>query len=344
MKKRALITGVNGQDGALLAKLLCEKNYEVFGGCRNTSDSSTWRLVDVGVSDSPNFNLRRMDVNEYESCLSVINEIEPDEIYNLAAQSSVIESFRNPHQTSQVNVLGCMNLLEGIRALNPEIKFFQPGSSEIFGGSNGQLSHEGSDFNPKSPYGFSKMLAYFEVLNYRKNFDIFATNGILFNHESSLRAPDFVSRKISIAVARIAQGSQEVLQLGSLESSRDWGYAPEYVHGIWQMLQHDEPDDFILATGESKSVREFAINCFSQIGVDLEFQGEGPDEVGLCSATGRRLVDVNPAFIRKTDPLVVVGDASKARRVLGWVATSGLSDIAREMVGFDLRRLSSNKS
>jgi GDPmannose 4,6-dehydratase len=289
--------------------------------------------------DEASFQLTDIDITDLHACQKVIEDFQPDEVYNLAAQSSVGDSLTEPLMTNMINSIVPLNLLEAIRTVNPAIRFFQPGSSEMFGESEGGPSNEESVFAPKNPYGFSKLSAHNQVLNYRDTYGIFAANGILFNHESSLRSPAFVSRKISSGVARVHLGYSDCLELGSLHSQRDWGYAPEYVNGMWLILQHSVPEDFVLATGKSDSVGDFAKACFLQIDVNLEFTGQGNREVGICSKSGKTLVKVNPTFVRSKDVQKVVGDASKAWQFLGWQSSVNLAELSKIMVSCDISRL-----
>jgi len=339
LNKRALITGVTGQDGAYLALLLCAKGYDVVGTSRKSVVDAHWRLAELGLEKFSNFVLVDLDVTDLESCKQILLETKPDELYNLAAQSSVVRSFEDPYFTHQVNSTGALNVLEAIRQINPEIRYLQPGSSEMFGDPGAKRITESSFFFPSSPYGSAKLDAYFHAINYRNSFNLFAANALLLNHESPLRGPDFVTRKISIAVARIALGSDQPLTLGALDSSRDWGYAPEYVEGMWRILQHSNPDDFVLATGKHDPVGEFARQCFLQVGIDIVYEGSGADMIGLCSKSGRTLVKVDPQFIRARDSPQIVGDYSRAEENLGWSPSFGIKDIAQVMVTADLSRL-----
>lgn len=336
--RTALVTGVTGQDGAYLALCLLEKGYTVFGAFRRTSSVNFWRLQELGIDQHPRLRLVEFDLTDQGGALALLNRAQPDEVYNLAAQSFVGVSFEQPATTAQITGLGALYLLEAIRLVNPKIRFYQASTSEMFGKVQAIPQCEATPFYPRSPYGVAKLYAHWMTVNYRESYGIFGSSGILFNHESPLRGREFVTRKITDAVARIALGRQEVLELGNLDAQRDWGFAQEYVEGMWRMLQVDVPDTFVLATGRTVAVREFVRMAFAAVGVVLEFRGEGASEVGVDVASGLVRVRVNPAFYRPAEVDLLVGDPARARAVLGWQAQTPLEDLCRMMVEADLRR------
>lgn len=332
--RRALITGVTGQDGAYLARFLIEKGYEVFGAFRRTSDHDFSRLRFVGVEDR--IRLVPLELLEFTNVYSIIEKVAPDEIYNLGAQSSVPASFDQPIFTVEVTGLGVVRLLEAVRVVNRKIKVYQASSSEMFGAATERPQKETTPFHPRSPYAFSKALAHFAAVNYRESYGMFVCSGICFNHESPLRGPEFVTRKITQAVARIRAGKQQELRLGNLNSCRDWGYAPEYVEAMWLMLQQPEPDDYVIATGETHTVREFAQLAFAAVGIDLEWIGEGVEERACSKRDGRVLVTVDPQFYRPADADYLIGDSSKAKARLGWSSRTSFQQLVEVMVEHDL--------
>lgn len=337
-KKRALITGLTGQDGAYLAKLLLEKGYEVYGTHRRTSTDNSWRIRELGIYAAPHFHLVECDLTDLGCCIRTLEKTEPDEVYNLAAQSFVAVSFAQPEMTAQITALGALRMLEAIRTVNPRIRFYQASTSELFGKVQEVPQTENTPFYPRSPYGVAKLYAHWITMNYRESYDMFACSGILFNHESPLRGIEFVTRKITDAFAKISLGQQEYVELGNLDAKRDWGYAPEYVEGMWRMLQTPTPDNFVLATGETKSIRDFVELTAKAVGVDLEWRGKGVDEVGIERGTSNVRVRVNPSFYRPTEVDMLVGDAEKAYRILGWKAKTFLPEICRMMLEADMRR------
>lgn len=331
-QKIALITGVTGQDGALLAALLLGKGYEVHGLVRWDCVDSTQRLKVLKFQNAP-FHLHYGDMTDAHNLTGLFKTIQPDEIYNLAALSHVKVSFETPGSALQTNAVGTLNLLEAVRVLELEdrVKVYQASSSEMFGSTPAPQNEE-SSFQPCSPYGVSKLAAYWMARTYRDSYGIFISNGILFNHESPARGEDFVTRKIAMAVAAIEAGKQERLELGNLDSLRDWGHARDYVEGMWMMLQQDRPGDYVLATGEARSVREFTEAAFAQIGVQLEWRGQGAEETGRDSKTGKVLVSVDAALFRPLEVNHLCGDASKARRELGWQPRINFAALVAEMV------------
>ena len=336
--KKALLTGITGQDGAYLAELLLEKGYEVYGTFRRSSSVNFWRIEELGIQNHPNLHLVEYDLTDLGASIAMVQKVQPDEIYNLAAQSFVGVSFDQPSTTAQITGMGALNLLEAIRLVNRKIRFYQASTSEMFGKVQAIPQEESTPVYPRSPYGVAKLYAHWMTVNYRESYDIFGSSGILFNHESPLRGREFVTRKITDAVARIALGTQDVLELGNMDAQRDWGFAQEYVEGMWRMLQADAPDTFVLATGRTVPVREFVRMAFAAVGVALDFQGTGEAEVGIDTATGQVRVRVNPAFYRPAEVDLLVGDPTKARTVLGWQAQTPLEELCRMMVEADLRR------
>jgi GDPmannose 4,6-dehydratase len=339
--KVALITGIRGQDGAYLAKLLLEKGYEVYGADRRSGEGGFWRLKELGIDKD--VKIVYMDLLEFTNILRTIEKIKPDEIYNLAAQSFVAASFEQPILTSDINSLGTLRLLEVIRTVKPDTKFYQASTSEMFGKVKTLPLNEDSYFYPRSPYAVSKLFAHWITVNYRESYNIFACSGILFNHESPLRGTEFITRKVSLAVARIKYGKQDKLVVGNLDAKRDWGYAPEYVYGMYLMLQNDKPEDFVLATGESHSVREFIEEAFRVAGFEIYWEGRGLEEKGRDAKTGKVLVEVSPEFYRPAEVDVLVGDYSKAKRILGWEPKTTFKELVRIMVEEDLRRVRDGK-
>lgn len=337
--KRALITGITGQDGSYLAELLIEKGYEVHGIIRRSSSFNTARLE--GIYQDPHEEDRRLilhygDLNDASAINRILRIVNPDEIYNLGAQSHVKVSFDTPEYTGDVTGLGAARLLEAIRELHIRPRIYQASSSEMFGKVRAVPQNESTPFYPRSPYGVAKVYAYWITVNYREAYDLFAVNGILFNHESPRRGETFVSRKITRAVGRIAVGLQERLYLGNLDAQRDWGYARDYVDAMWRMLQQDEPEDFVIATGETRTVREFCERAFREVGIHLQWRGSGPDEQGLDASTGTVVVEIDPRYFRPAEVDLLIGDASKAREKLGWTPTTTFHDLVRLMVASDL--------
>jgi GDPmannose 4,6-dehydratase len=337
----ALITGATGQDGAYLAEFLLGKGYEVHGVKRRSSSFNTGR-VDHLYRDphesGVRFFLHHGDLTDATNLIRLIQEIRPTEIYNLAAQSHVQVSFETPEYTANADALGTLRLLEAIRILGigESVRFYQASTSELYGNAAEVPQRETTPFQPRSPYAAAKLYAYWITVNYREAYGFFAANGILFNHEGPTRGETFVTRKITRAVAAIELGLQERLYLGNLDAKRDWGHARDYVEGQWLILQHDEPDDFVLATGETHSVREFVERAFAETGRTLRWEGEGTDERGVDARTGAILVSIDPRYFRPTEVDVLLGDASKARARLGWTARTSFADLVREMVESDL--------
>lgn len=336
--RRAVITGVTGQDGAYLADLLLRKGYHVFGTYRRTSSTNFWRLDELDITDHPYLSLLEYDLTDLSSTIRLLEKVEPQEVYNLAAQSFVGVSFEQPITTAEITGIGALNLLEAIRIVDPGIRFYQASTSEMFGKVQTIPQNESTAFYPRSPYGVAKLFAHWSTLNYQEAYEIHASSGILFNHESPLRGKEFVTRKISSAAAKISLGLQTTLELGNLEAKRDWGYAKEYVEGMWKMLQAESPGVFVLATGKAHSVRDFVKLAFSKAGITLSFEGTGTTEIGLNLETGEEVVRVNPNYFRPAEVDLLLGDASLAADHLGWSPTTELEELCEIMVAADLQR------
>ncbi|WAM33652.1 GDP-mannose 4,6-dehydratase [Caldicellulosiruptor morganii] len=342
--KKALITGITGQDGAYLAEYLLEKGYEVHGIKRRSSLINTQRidhLYEEPHCENRRFYLHYGDMTDSTNLIRIIQEVQPDEIYNLAAQSHVKVSFESPEYTANADALGTLRLLEAIRILKLESKtrFYQASTSELFGKVQEIPQKETTPFYPRSPYAVAKLYAYWITVNYREAYGIFACNGILFNHESPIRGETFVTRKITRAVARIRYGLQDKLYLGNLDAKRDWGYAKDYVRAMWMILNHEVPDDYVIATGEVHSVREFVEKAFSYVGIEIEWIGKGIYEKGIDKNTGKVLIEVDPRYFRPTEVDILVGDASKAREVLGWQPTVSFDELVQIMMDSDLKEV-----
>jgi GDPmannose 4,6-dehydratase len=342
-KRRALITGVTGQDGSYLAEFLLARGYEVHGLKRRSSSFNTSRIDHLYQDPherSPQFHLHYGDLTDSTNLIRLIQEVRPHEIYNLAAQSHVMVSFETPEYTANADVIGTLRLLEALRilGLEREVRFYQASTSELYGRVAETPQSETTPFYPRSPYGVAKLYAYWITVNYREAYGIYASNGILFNHESPRRGETFVTRKISMAAAAIAAGQQERLYLGNLDALRDWGHARDYVEGMWLMLQREEPGDYVLATGEAHSVRTFVELAFSEVGIPLTWRGAGLDEVGL-SPEGRVIVSIDPRYFRPTEVESLLGDPRRAQAELGWRHRTSFSELVREMVRADVDRL-----
>ncbi len=335
---KAIITGVTGQDGAYLTKLLLDKGYEVWGTYRRTASINFWRLEEVGVLDNKKLHLAEFDLTDLGSAIRLLENSQATEVYNLAAQSFVGVSFDQPQTTAQITGVGALNLLEAIRIVNPKIRFYQASTSEMFGKVQTIPQTEDTPFYPRSPYGVAKLYAHWMTVNYRESYGIFASSGILFNHESPLRGREFVTRKITDTIAKIKLGKQDVLELGNLDAKRDWGYAEEYVEGMWRMLQSDEPDTYVLATNRTETVRDFVNMAAKAAGFDLAFEGRGADEVGIDQSSGRVLVRINPRYYRPAEVDLLIGNPAKAKAKLGWEAKTTLEDLCTMMIETDIRR------
>lgn len=336
--KKSVITGITGQDGAYLAQLLLEKGYEVYGTYRRTSSVNFWRIEELGIDKHPNLHLVEYDLTDLSASIRLLQSTGAMEVYNLAAQSFVGVSFDQPITTAEITGVGPVNLLEAIRIVNPKIRFYQASTSELFGKVQAIPQVETTPFYPRSPYGVAKLYAHWMTINYRESYDIFACSGILFNHESPLRGREFVTRKITDSVAKIKQGKLGVLELGNMDAKRDWGFAKEYVEGMWRMLQADEPDTFVLATNRTETVRDFVSMAFKAAGIALEFKGSAESEVGVDVATGKTLVRVNPKFYRPAEVELLIGNPEKAKKVLGWEPKTTLEELCAMMVQADLSR------
>ena len=341
MKKVAFITGITGQDGAYLAELLLKKDYIVHGLKRRSSSFNTGRIDHLYQDphvNKRNFILHHGDLTDSTNLIRIIQEILPDEIYNLAAQSHVQVSFETPEYTANADGLGTLRILEAIRLLNmgEKTKFYQASTSELYGIAQEVPQNEKTPFYPRSPYAVAKLYGYWITINYREAYNLYACNGILFNHESPVRGETFVTRKITRAAARISMGKQERVYLGNLDAKRDWGHASDFVEGMWRMLQQEEPEDFVLATGVTTTIREFTERAFAEVGITLEWSGNGVDETGRDAKSGNILVSIDPAYFRPTEVDLLIGDASKAREKLGWQPTCNLQQMIEEMIKADL--------
>jgi GDPmannose 4,6-dehydratase len=336
MTKKALITGITGQDGAYLAQLLLSKGYEVYGAFRRSASSNFWRLEELGVANQ--IKMVSFDLLEYSNIQRTLEKVQPDEIYNLAAQSFVAASFEQPLYTSDVDAMGVTRLLEAIRSVNPKIRFYQASTSEMFGLVQEVPQTEKTPFYPRSPYGVAKLYAHWMTVNYRESYGIHASSGILFNHESPLRGLEFVTRKITSTLARIKHGSSEVLELGNLSAKRDWGFAGDYVEGMWRMVQQDTPDDYVLATGETHTVKEFVDLAAQAAGFELEWSGQEVDLKAVDAKTGRTVLKVNPDFYRPAEVELLIGSPEKAFHKLSWKSSTDLNELVEMMVTADMNR------
>ncbi|HIM94201.1 MAG TPA: GDP-mannose 4,6-dehydratase [Campylobacterales bacterium] len=336
--KRAIITGVTGQDGAYLTELLLDKGYEVYGTYRRTASVNFWRLEELGVENHPNLHLIEYDLTDQANTFRMVQDVAPDEIYNLAAQSFVGVSFEQPLATAQITGLGAVHLLEAIRIINPKIRFYQASTSEMFGEVQEIPQSEKTPFYPRSPYGVAKLYAHWMVINYRESYGMFASSGILFNHESPLRGREFVTRKITDSVAKIKLGKLDCLELGNMDAKRDWGFAKDYVEGMYLMLQTKLSDTYVLATNRTETVRDFVTMAFKAIDIELEFKGSNEEEIGVDRATGKTLVKVNPKFYRPCEVELLIGDPTKAKKELGWSPKCTLEELCAMMVEADLKR------
>lgn len=346
-KKKALITGITGQDGSFLTEFLLEKGYEVHGIVRRSSTINTWRINHL--YNNPKIVNKKMflhygDITDGASLIRIIDEIKPDEIYNLAAQSHVAISFELPEFTANIDALGTLRILEAIRTLGLEkkTKLYQASTSELYGKVLETPQKETTPFYPRSPYGVAKMYGYWIIKNYREAYDIFACNGILFNHESERRGYNFVTRKIVTALCKIKLDMQDVLELGNIDSKRDWGYAKDYVEAMWLMLQQEKPDDFVIATGETHSVREFIELTGKKLGYNIVWKGKGVDEIGLDKKSGKVLIRINPRYFRPTEVDLLLGDPSKAKKAFKWKSKTTLKELVDIMVDSDMQRLQEN--
>lgn len=337
--KSAIVTGITGQDGAYLAELLLEKNYVVYGTYRRAASTNFWRIEDLGIRGNPNLHLLEYDLTDLGSSIRLLEKTGAAEVYNLAAQSFVAVSFDQPMTTAQITGLGPLNLLEAIRIVNPKIRYYQASTSEMFGEVQEIPQTERTPFHPRSPYGVAKLYAHWITINYRESYNIFGASGILFNHESPLRGLEFVTRKITDAVARIKLGMQERVELGNLDAKRDWGYAKDYVDGMWRMLQAVNPDTYVLATGRTESVRDFVNMTCKAADIEIDWVGEGVDEKGIDTSTGNTIVTINPEFYRPAEVELLIGNPEKAKLELGWEPSTTLEELCQMMYAEDLKRV-----
>lgn len=336
--KTAVITGITGQDAAYLTELLLEKGYKVYGTYRRTSSVNFWRIEELGIDKHENLHLVEYDLTDLSASIRLLNEAKPQEIYNLAAQSFVGVSFDQPITTAEITGIGAVNLLEAIRIVDSTIRFYQASTSEMFGKVQEVPQKESTPFYPRSPYGVAKLYAHWMVVNYQESYDIFATSGILFNHESPLRGREFVTRKITDSVAKIKLGKLDVLELGNMDAKRDWGFAKDYIEGMWRMLQVDEPGTYVLATNRTETVRDFVTMAFKAAGISIAWQGEAESEIATDISTGKVVVKVNPKFYRPAEVDLLIGDPQKAKDDLGWEPKTTLEQLCEMMVEADLRR------
>lgn len=336
--KKAIITGITGQDGAYLAEVLLEKGYKVFATYRRTSSVNFWRIEELGIDKHPNLHLVEYDLTDLAASIRLIEQCQADEVYNLAAQSFVGVSFEQPVTTAQITGIGPLNLLEAIRIVNPKVRFYQASTSEMFGKVQAVPQTEDTPFYPRSPYGVAKLYGHWITVNYRESYDIFASSGILFNHESPLRGREFVTRKITDSVAKIKLGKLDCLELGNIDAKRDWGFAREYVEGMWQMLQADEADTFVLATNRTETVRDFLTMAFKGAGITVEYRGKDEEETAIDTATGKTVMRINPHFYRPAEVDLLIGDPARAKQKLGWEPKTTLEELCAMMVEADLRR------
>jgi GDPmannose 4,6-dehydratase len=338
--KKALITGITGQDGAYLTQLLLGKGYEVHGAYRRSASINLWRLAELGLEEQ--VHMQAFDLLEYSNIQRTLEKVQPDEVYNLAAQSFVALSFEQPLYTGDVDALGVTRMLEAIRTVNPKIRFYQASTSEMFGKVQAIPQTESTPFYPRSPYGVAKLYAHWITVNYRESYGLHASSGILFNHESPFRGIEFVTRKITSTLAKIKCGQASVLELGNLDAKRDWGFAKDYVEGMWRMVQAETPDDYVLATGETHSVRNFVNWAAQAIGLEVNWQGAGENEQGI-DATGNILVRINPEYYRPAEVELLIGSPEKAKQKLGWEPTVHISELVSMMAKTDLDRVQNGR-
>jgi GDPmannose 4,6-dehydratase len=334
----AVITGITGQDAAYLAEFLLRKNYKVYGTYRRTSSTNFWRIKELGIFKHPNLFLVEFDLTDLGTCARLLQTVCPQEVYNLAAQSFVGVSFDQPNTTAQITALGTLNLLEAIRLIDSSIKFYQAGTSELYGKVQSIPQNEDTPFYPRSPYAIAKLYAHWTAINYRESYNIFATCGILFNHESPLRGQEFVTRKITDSFAKIKYGYLDCLELGNVEAKRDWGYAKDYVEGMWKMLQSDKPDTFVLATNRAETVRHFVNMAADYAGFSLVWEGENLSEKAIDKKTNKTIVKINQKFYRPSEVDLLIGDPTKAEKILDWYPKTSLESLCEMMVKKDLDR------
>lgn len=338
MSTTAIITGITGQDGAYLAQLLLGKGYTVYGTYRRTSSVNFWRIAELGIENHSNLHLVEYDLTDLSATIRLLQKTKPAEVYNLAAQSFVGVSFDQPITTADITGVGPLHLLEAIRIVDPAIRFYQASTSEMFGKVQAIPQVETTSFYPRSPYGVAKLYAHWITVNYRESYNLFGASGILFNHESPLRGREFVTRKISDSMAKIRLGKLDILELGNLDAKRDWGFASEYVEGMWRMLQADKPDTYVLATNRTETVRDFVTMAASAAGIDIKWEGRDEHEIGIDTTSGKTLVRINPKFYRPAEVELLIGDAAKARAELGWEPRTTLEQLCQMMVEADIRR------
>ena len=338
MARTALVTGITGQDGAYVSRLLLDKGYRVYGAFRRGASLNLWRLADLGIGEE-DIEFIPFELLEYANLRRAIEETAPDEIYNLGAQSFVGISFDQPLFTAEVNALGVVRMLEAIREVNPAIKFYQASTSEMFGKVRETPQTELTPFYPRSPYAVAKLYAHWMTVNYREAYELFVCSGILFNHENPLRGIEFVTRKITMGLARIRDGQQDVVELGNLDAKRDWGFAGDYVEGMWLMLQQSKPNDYVLATGETHTVKSFCELAAAALDFELAWEGDGAHAAGVDRKSGKTIIKVNPKFYRPTEVELLLGNADKAKQSLGWSATTKLPELVEMMVEADSRRV-----
>lgn len=338
VSRTAIVTGITGQDGAYLAQLLLEKGYKVFGTYRRTSSVNFWRMEELGIANHPRLELVEYDLTDLSASIRLVEKAQAMEIYNLAAQSFVGVSFEQPITTAEITGIGALNLLEAIRIVNPRIRFYQASTSEMFGKVQEVPQVESTPFYPRSPYGVAKLYAHWMTVNYRESYGMFASSGILFNHESPLRGKEFVTRKITDAIAKISLGKLDCLELGNLDAKRDWGFAKEYVDGMWRMLQTDIPDTFVLATNQTQTVRDFVSLAFGAVDTQIEWKGQGENETGIDVSSGKVVVRINSKYHRPAEVDLLIGNPEKAKKILGWESTTTLDELCSMMVCADLNR------
>lgn len=336
--KSAIVTGITGQDGAYLGHLLLAKGYTVYGAFRRTSSVNFWRIEELGIKNHPNLHLVEYDLTDLSSSIRLLQISEAVEVYNLAAQSFVGVSFEQPVTTAEITGMGAVNLLEAIRIVNPKVRYYQASTSEMFGKVQAIPQVEDTPFYPRSPYGVAKLYAHWMTVNYRESYGIFGSSGILFNHESPLRGREFVTRKITDSVAKIKLGMLDFMELGNLDAKRDWGFAKEYVEGMWRMLQAEEPDTFVLATNRTETVRDFVRMAFKGAGIAVDFKGSAESETAVDTSTGKTVMRINPKFYRPAEVELLIGNPTKAKEKLGWEPKTSLEELCQMMVEADLRR------
>jgi len=338
VSNKAVITGITGQDGAYLSELLLQKGYTVYGTYRRTASTNFWRIAELGIQNHPSLHLVEYDLTDLGSSIRLLEMAQPDEVYNLAAQSFVGVSFDQPHTTTQITGVGALNLLEAIRIVNPKIRFYQASTSEMFGKVQEIPQKESTPFYPRSPYGVAKLYAHWMTINYRESYDIFGASGILFNHESPFRGLEFVTRKITDSIAKIKLGQLDCLELGNMDAKRDWGFAKDYVDGMYRMLQADKPDTYVLATNRTETVRDFVSMSCKAADIQIEWKGQTEDEVAIDLSSGKEIVRVNPKFYRPAEVELLIGNPEKAKLELGWEPSTTLEQLCAMMLEADIQR------